>query len=79
MSVDMLLNVLQAIAPLKHYSRLREIIGVKLPPGFPVQIGKNFYHLLLVNNITMNQWTANHSNLNESFQMFPSYQQYQQK
>lgn len=39
MSVEMLLNVLQAIAPLKHYSRLREIIGVKLPPGFPVQIG----------------------------------------
>lgn len=38
MSVEMLLNVLQAIAPLKHYSRLREIIGVKLPPGFPVQI-----------------------------------------
>lgn len=48
MSVEMLLNVLQAIAPLKHYSRLREIIGVKLPPGFPVQIG--MYKLFLWSN-----------------------------
>lgn len=47
MSVDMLLNVLQAIAPLKHYSRLRDIIGVKLPPGFPVQIGKKILPVAL--------------------------------
>ncbi|KAG8222152.1 hypothetical protein J437_LFUL000734 [Ladona fulva] len=38
LSVDMLLNVLEVIAPFKHFSKLREFVEMKLPPGFPVKI-----------------------------------------
>lgn len=34
----MLLNVLEVIAPFKHFSKLRDFIEVKLPPGFPVKL-----------------------------------------
>lgn len=37
-TVDMLLNVLEVIAPFKHFSKLREFVMMKLPPGFPVKI-----------------------------------------
>jgi hypothetical protein len=40
LSVDMLLNVLEVIAPFKHFSKLREFVLMKLPPGFPVKIGE---------------------------------------
>ncbi|XP_049804732.1 ankyrin repeat domain-containing protein 13C [Schistocerca nitens] len=38
LSVEMLLNVLEVIAPFKHFSKLREFVLMKLPPGFPVKI-----------------------------------------
>ncbi|KAI1290069.1 Ankyrin repeat domain-containing protein 13C [Halotydeus destructor] len=38
LTVDALLNVLEVIAPFKHFSKLREFVEVKLPPGFPVKI-----------------------------------------
>lgn len=38
LSVEMLLNVLEVIAPFKHFSKLRDFITFKLPPGFPVKI-----------------------------------------
>lgn len=38
LSVDMLLNVLEVIAPFKHFSKLREFVTLKLPSGFPVKI-----------------------------------------
>nr|CAD7572178.1 unnamed protein product [Timema californicum] len=38
LSVDMLLNVLEVITPFKHFSKLREFVQMKLPPGFPVKI-----------------------------------------
>ncbi|XP_077294218.1 ankyrin repeat domain-containing protein 13C [Arctopsyche grandis] len=38
LSVDMLLNVLEVIAPFKHFSKLREFVALKLPSGFPVKI-----------------------------------------
>lgn len=34
----MLLNVLEVIAPFKHFSKLREFVTLKLPSGFPVKI-----------------------------------------
>lgn len=34
----MLLNVLEVIAPFKHFSKLREFVKLKLPSGFPVKI-----------------------------------------
>jgi len=36
----MLLNVLEVVAPFKHFTKLREFIKMKLPPGFPVKVGK---------------------------------------
>ncbi|XP_055680461.1 ankyrin repeat domain-containing protein 13C [Lutzomyia longipalpis] len=38
LTVDMLLNVLEVIAPFKHFSKLREFVTLKLPSGFPVKI-----------------------------------------
>ncbi|XP_076063246.1 ankyrin repeat domain-containing protein 13C isoform X2 [Oratosquilla oratoria] len=38
LTVDMLLSVLEIIAPFKHFAKLREFVQMKLPPGFPVKI-----------------------------------------
>eukprot|EP00794_Sanderia_malayensis_P008139 gene8139-9009_t len=38
LEVDLLLNVLEVIAPSKHFSKLKEFISMKLPIGFPVKI-----------------------------------------
>ncbi|XP_017781382.1 PREDICTED: ankyrin repeat domain-containing protein 13C [Nicrophorus vespilloides] len=38
LSVAMLLNVLEVIAPFKHFSKLRDFIAAKLPSGFPVKV-----------------------------------------
>ncbi|XP_023240014.1 ankyrin repeat domain-containing protein 13C-like [Centruroides sculpturatus] len=38
LSVDALLNVLEVIAPFKHFNKLREFVQMKLPSGFPVKI-----------------------------------------
>ncbi|XKL64110.1 hypothetical protein PGB90_004196 [Kerria lacca] len=38
LSVDMLLSVLEVIAPFKHFTKLRKFVQMKLPPGFPVKL-----------------------------------------
>ncbi|KAJ8687231.1 hypothetical protein QAD02_023025 [Eretmocerus hayati] len=38
LTVEMLLNVLEIIAPFKHFNKLKEFVLMKLPPGFPVKI-----------------------------------------
>jgi len=39
MKVDMLLAVLEVIAPqFKHFNKLRDFVNLKLPPGFPIQV-----------------------------------------
>ncbi|KAI5642251.1 hypothetical protein NE865_05613 [Phthorimaea operculella] len=38
LSVTMLLNVLEVIAPFKHFAKLRQFVAMKLPKGFPVKI-----------------------------------------
>ncbi|XP_014218151.1 ankyrin repeat domain-containing protein 13C isoform X2 [Copidosoma floridanum] len=38
LTVEMLLNVLEVVAPFKHFNKLREFVLMKLPPGFPVKI-----------------------------------------
>lgn len=38
LTIEMLLNVLEVIAPLKHLSKLRDFVALKLPSGFPVKI-----------------------------------------
>ncbi|KAL4656058.1 ankyrin repeat domain-containing protein 13C-A-like [Arapaima gigas] len=38
LGVKSLLNVLEVIAPFKHFSKLREFVQMKLPPGFPVKL-----------------------------------------
>ena len=40
MTVEMLLNILEVVTPFKHLKKLREFVTMKLPPGFPVKIGK---------------------------------------
>jgi len=40
-----LLNVLEVIAPFKQFTKLREFLQQRLPPGFPVKIGTIFYIL----------------------------------
>jgi len=40
LTVEMLLNVFEVMAPFKHFQKLREFVRMKLPPGFPVKIGK---------------------------------------
>lgn len=43
LSVEMLLSVLEVIAPFKHFTKLRKFVQMKLPPGFPVKLGKYQY------------------------------------
>jgi len=39
MKVDMLLAVLEVVAPqFKHFQKLRDFVKLKLPPGFPIQV-----------------------------------------
>ncbi|XP_043556039.1 ankyrin repeat domain-containing protein 13C [Chiloscyllium plagiosum] len=38
LGIDSLLNVLEVVAPFKHFNKLREFVQMKLPPGFPVKL-----------------------------------------
>ncbi|XP_035107765.1 ankyrin repeat domain-containing protein 13C isoform X3 [Callithrix jacchus] len=38
LGIELLLNVLEVIAPFKHFNKLREFVQMKLPPGFPVKL-----------------------------------------
>ncbi|CAF92895.1 unnamed protein product, partial [Tetraodon nigroviridis] len=40
LGIESLLNVLEVIAPFKHFNKLREFVQMKLPPGFPVKLGE---------------------------------------
>ena len=42
-----LLDILEIIAPYKHFHKLRQFVDMKLPPGFPVKLGKDTYACLL--------------------------------
>jgi hypothetical protein len=34
------MDVLEVIAPFKHFNKLRDFMLTRLPPGFPVKIGR---------------------------------------
>ncbi|VDK75316.1 unnamed protein product [Litomosoides sigmodontis] len=38
LSIDVLLDVLETVAPFKHFDKLRCFCKMKLPPGFPVRV-----------------------------------------
>ncbi|VDM56559.1 unnamed protein product [Angiostrongylus costaricensis] len=38
MDIDVLLNILEIVAPFKHLNKLRRFCEARLPPGFPVRI-----------------------------------------
>jgi len=38
LSVDLILKVLEVVAPFKHFNKLKEFVAMKLPPGFPVRV-----------------------------------------
>ena len=40
--MDRLLDILEVIAPYKHFHKLRQFVDMKLPPGFPVKLGKKY-------------------------------------
>ena len=35
-----LLDILEVIAPYKHFHKLRQFVDLKLPDGFPVKLGE---------------------------------------
>uniref|UniRef100_A0A8C9FFX4 Ankyrin repeat domain-containing protein n=1 Tax=Pavo cristatus TaxID=9049 RepID=A0A8C9FFX4_PAVCR len=55
LGIESLLNVLEVIAPFKHFNKLREFVQMKLPPGFPVKLGKDIPILV---RITLNCSTS---------------------
>lgn len=46
LSIESLLNVLEVVAPFKHFKKLNEFVRLNLPPGFPVKIGRWFLPFL---------------------------------
>lgn len=36
-AINMLLDLLEIIAPFKHFNKLREFVDLRLPPGFPIK------------------------------------------
>uniref|UniRef100_A0A0R3S6W9 ANK_REP_REGION domain-containing protein n=1 Tax=Elaeophora elaphi TaxID=1147741 RepID=A0A0R3S6W9_9BILA len=38
LSIDVLLDILEIVAPFKHFDKLRRFCKVRLPPGFPVRV-----------------------------------------
>lgn len=42
MEIEDLLTILELFAPVRHISKLRDFIELKLPPGFPVKLGEEF-------------------------------------
>ncbi|XP_046841469.1 ankyrin repeat domain-containing protein 13C-B-like isoform X2 [Xenia sp. Carnegie-2017] len=38
LKLEPLLNVLEVIAPFKHFDKLKDFVSLKLPPGFPVRV-----------------------------------------
>lgn len=42
LTVDVLLDILEIVAPFKHLEKLRRFCEVRLPPGFPVRVGRCF-------------------------------------
>ena len=46
-----LLNVLEVIAPFKHFDKLKEFVSMKLPPGFPVRVG--MFELIRISKIML--------------------------
>ena len=36
--VEILLSILEVMAPFKHFSKLKDFINMKIPPGFPVKV-----------------------------------------
>lgn len=38
-SVEVLVDILEILAPVKHLSKLRQLCQSRLPPGFPVKLG----------------------------------------
>lgn len=38
LTVDILLNVLEVVAPFKHFAKFRDFVSLKLPKGFPIKV-----------------------------------------
>ena len=40
LGVNSLIDILEIVAPLKHMNKMRKFCECKMPPGFPVRLGK---------------------------------------
>lgn len=61
-SLSRLLNVLEVVAPFKHFNKLREFVQMKLPPGFPVKLGTCVF--CGCNCVSVCQWARWESKVN---------------
>lgn len=50
LSVDTLVKILEVIAPLKHFDKVRTFLQLKLPEGFPVKLGHYFIYFRTYEN-----------------------------
>lgn len=39
LEISILLDILEIVAPFKHFEKLRRFCEVRLPPGFPIRLG----------------------------------------
>ncbi|KAF4523581.1 hypothetical protein B566_EDAN014329 [Ephemera danica] len=74
LSVEMLLNVLEVVAPFKHFSKLREFVEMKLPPGFPVKIDIPILHTVTA-KITFQEFAFRSDIPRELFEIPPDYEE----
>ncbi|XP_059488766.1 ankyrin repeat domain-containing protein 13C-B [Neocloeon triangulifer] len=72
LSVSMLLNVLEIVAPFKHFTKLREFVNMKLPTGFPVKIDIPILPTVTA-KITFQQFTFKSDIPPELFEVPPNY------
>uniref|UniRef100_A0A3Q3KKM8 Ankyrin repeat domain-containing protein n=1 Tax=Monopterus albus TaxID=43700 RepID=A0A3Q3KKM8_MONAL len=73
LGIESLLNVLEVIAPFKHFNKLREFVQMKLPPGFPVKLGMCVAVFLLQwVNLGLDDYKLTHFLLFPSLQISPS-------
>lgn len=60
MTVDVLLDVLEVIAPFKQFQKLRDFMQNKLPPGFPVKLELPVFPTVTAKvTFTLFQWRDN--------------------
>ncbi|XP_061152030.1 ankyrin repeat domain-containing protein 13C-like [Syngnathus typhle] len=69
LGIESLLNVLEVVAPFKHFNKLREFVQLKLPPGFPVKLDIPVFPTITA-TVTFQEF--HHDHFEGSFFVIPS-------